>query len=579
MAGGFTKVHFHTADKNIDDLKAMGVAGLKQRGTGRRASAGARPRSFDNDEAAARFYLSQVLNLDERPAVRGLTAPEQAGLVPDMHFVASQDIPFTKTRLVQFEQTQKNIPILGSRLVVELNRNRELVSVSGGVANINAVSAIPSLSPKDGLLQIARFADVPPESLEAVDPPKLYYYHNDATETWHLAYLYKKVPAAPKEFIEQASEYKSAGHGFGVSPRLLEPKLNYLIDAYDGTVLTYYSAAPMIDIPSKCRGIDELDCSQEFWGRFDKEKGQFELNDPIRFIKTFDHKLKDIRKNPKSSQPVQNSTNDWVESNRAAISAHVNAMKVYDFYKTVLKRDGIDDKGMDLISIVNCTYSLMGDPPEWHNAIWDPDNHCMWYGQSKDENGKLQSYSRFMDVIAHELTHGINEFTADLIYQDQSGALSESFSDIFGVIINNWYQVGPDSDVRRWNWEIGAGLGENGKPLRDMSNPKRTGDPDHMNDYLDTQRDFGGVHTNSNIPNKAAFLVLTSLDENGQPVFLPHDIAVLYYLCFYRLGCRATFSDVPEALVDIAKSYWAGDNTLNQKIKYIEEAYHGVGIL
>jgi bacillolysin/neutral peptidase B len=240
-------------------------------------------------------------------------------------------------------------------------------------------------------------------------------------------------------------------------------------------------------------------------------------------------------------------------------------------------RDGIDDKAMEIVSIVNCTCASEHQPPEWFNAYWDRNRMC--YGQAKDDTGELRSFSRFLDVIAHELTHGVTQYTSNLMYKDQSGALNESFSDIFAIIIKNWFTVGADSDVDKWNWEIGAGLGENRLPLRDMSNPKRTNNPDHMNEYLQTSSDEGGVHTNSNIHNKAAYNVLTAKDRQGHTVFTPREVAILYYLCLCRLNDGATFSDVLETLVDVAAVYYAGDDLERQtKIAQIKDAYQKVGI-
>ena len=86
------------------------------------------------------------------------------------------------------------------------------------------------------------------------------------------------------------------------------------------------------------------------------------------------------------------------------------------------------------------------------------------------------------EVIAHELTHGVTEKSSQLVYRDQSGALNESFSDIFGIIIKNWWEAPIRDDVDTWDWELGPGLGQDG-PLRDLSDPTRTGKPDHMDAY------------------------------------------------------------------------------------------------
>ena len=574
MPGGFKTLRFHVAEKGEEDLRAVGTRSLTLRGVGRpRPLAG--ELGFNNDEAAARFYLGQVLGQDSRPTVRGLTAPDRAEVVPDLRFLSTQDSPLTRTRVVRFDQTQASIPIFGSHVVVELDQTRELVAVDAELAEIRGVAPVATLSPAQALESIAQLIGITAGALAESDPPELTFYHDDDKDSWHLAYFFKKVPAAPSDFLKSASERRGRGHGMGPSPRQRHPLLNYLVDAHSGDVLLYYSAIPMLDIPSKCKGIDEGDVQREFWGR--QVEGAFEMIDPIRAIKTYDLQLKDLDNAPFPTNVIRNNASDWTGTHRAAISAHVNAMRVYDFYKSVLLRDGIDDKGMDLVSAVNCTIPEEEPPPEWHNAVWWKNR--MWYGQEKDSNGKLRSWSRFLDVIAHELTHGVTEFSSNLVYQGQSGALNESFSDIFGVIIKNWYEVGPDSDVARWNWEIGPGLGENGLPLRDMGNPRRTGDPDHMNNYLRTNSDNGGVHTNSNIHNKAAHNVLTATDAQEARAFSTREVAVLYYLCLTRLNNLATFKQTLQTLVDVAGTYYAGDQAEREKkINAIKDAYAKVGI-
>ena len=576
MPKGFLKLRFHVAEKKDEELRSVETRSLAHRGLGRPRGLDDKSVSFNNDEAAARFYLGKVLEQDNRPRVRSMSAPDRAEAVPDFRMVGIQEAPLTKTRLVQFDQARDSIPIFGSRLNVELDENRELVDVSGEVADIKGVSAVPALSAQEALKIIEELTELEEGSLEKkVRPPELTFFHHDEKDSWHLAYFVKKVPAAPKEFLKAAFERKSHGHGLGMSPRQRHPLFNYLVDAHDGEVLFYYSAVPMLAIPVKCRGVDELGSACDFWGM--QIAGGFEMNDPLRFIKTYDLELKNLENNPLPNQPVRSALADWEKSNKAAVSAHMNATRIYDFYNSVLMRDGIDDKGMDLVSVVNCTCAEDQPPPEWYNACWY-DNR-MWYGQDKDDQGNLWSFSRFLDVIAHELTHGVTEYTSNLVYQGESGALNESFSDIFGIIISNWYSKGPDSDVEQWNWEIGAGLGPNNLPLRDFSDPKRTSDPDQMDNYYHTSYDNGGVHTNSNIHNKAAYNVLIARDDQGQRVFTPREVAVLYYLGLVRLGIMAKFSDALEALVDVATVYYAGDDEeRNEKIKCIRDAYNRVGI-
>ncbi|MBV8309497.1 MAG: M4 family metallopeptidase, partial [Planctomycetaceae bacterium] len=430
-----------------------------------------------------------------------------------------------------------------------------------------------AISQQQALESIAKLAKVDPATVKVDEPAELTFFFKEEAGDWHLAFLFNRVPVAPANFANAAGDRRSHGHGQGPSPCDAFLQLNYLVDAHDGEVLFYYSANPTL---SRCKGIDELGVSHVFYGL--KNDARFELSDPLRRIKTYDLELMNDVGSPLPTNPVSSIKADWGETNRAAISAHVNAQRVYDFYKSVLMRDGIDDKGMELVSVVNCTYSAVETPPQWHNGVWWQNR--MWYGQDQDGNDTLRSYARYLDIIAHELTHGVTQYTSNLVYRNQSGALNESFSDIFGVIINDWDTIGSDSEVAGWNWEIGPGLGGKGNPLRDLSHPERTGDPDHMENYLKTTSDSGGVHTNSNIHNKAAYNVLTAVDKDGQRAFPPRDVAVLYYLCLQRLGQLADFSKALQALVLEAKTFYVGDpEECEIKVKQIEDAYKKVGIV
>jgi bacillolysin len=573
MGSAFMKVRFQGGDQDIqmpEDAKTRG-------GNFKGLAAHPESNEFSTDEAAARYYLSRVFGQDKRPAVRGLVVPENPELVPELRKVKEQSIPLTDTRMVSFEQTHQKIPVFGSRAIVDMDSDRKHLNTSAELVEVGDVSPVAALSPAEALASIAELAGIAVESLREVQPPQLNFYHDENTNDWHLAYFFKEVPAAPPKFMKLALKRKSSGHGPGLSPRQIHPLLDYLVDAHNGTVLFYYSATPLIAIPTLCKGIDENGNVCEFWGSA-LDSGGFELNDPVCFIKTEDLKFSDMETNPPPSNAIVNNSVDWGTNNPAAISAHVNASRVYEFYNSVLKRNGIDDKRMDLISVVNCTCAGDEKQPQWHNAVWYKNR--MWYGQYiENPGGKLRSYSRFLDVIAHELTHGVTSNTSQLVYDGETGALDESFSDIFGVIINNWYAVGEDSDVKGWNWEIGSGQGKNGLPLRDMSDPNRTGDPDHMKKYYRTNQDCGGVHTNSNIHNKAAYNLLTARDSNGKPVFSVREAAVLFYLCLTRLNKLAKFSDALDTLLEISRIYWKGDpDKCQEKINYIREAYEKVGI-
>jgi Zn-dependent metalloprotease len=184
-----------------------------------------------------------------------------------------------------------------------------------------------------------------------------------------------------------------------------------------------------------------------------------------------------------------------------------------EFYKEILDRDSLDGRGMRLNAYVH--YGT-----DYNNAFWDGSE--MIFG---DGDGVLfTDFTKSLDVIAHELTHGVTQFTAGLDYHDQSGALNESISDVFGSLVKQWNakQTADQAD-----WLIGAEVftpAIGGDALRSMKEPGKAYDnpalgrdpqPDHMSKYvhLPDDTDNGGVHINSGIPNKAFYL--TSVGIGG----------------------------------------------------------------
>jgi Zn-dependent metalloprotease len=503
--------------------------------------------------------------------MRGMASPGRPERMPDLRLAKSSATPL-QTQLVTFDQTHQSIPVFGSKAVVELSSDRQLISADARLGFVQNVESMPSLRPKEALAAIKALTGA--EFQEAtVDPPVLNFFQDpkesDEGRSWHLVWLFRNVPAA----LTRAAVHR--GHGLAPSIRSTHPRFNYLVDAHDGAIVYHFSASPIFAVPSKLVGFDEDNIRREFYGS--QTATGFEFRDPLHDLVSFDLALGDLDSVQVPSAAISTATANVVTDHRAAISALVNGKRVQDFYKMVLGRDGIDDAGMELISVVNCTYSPGQDPPQWKNAVWW--DNKMWYGQIS-AGGRLVSLARFLDVLAHELTHGVTQYSSNLVYRDQSGALNESFSDIFGVIIKNWWEAPNRDDLKGWSWELGTGLGNNG-PLRDLSDPRRTDDPDHMANYDPdpSDEDYGGVHTNSNIHNKAAYGVLTAADASGQHQFSVQDASVLFYMTLVRLAPMAEFADAVQVMIDVASTMYAGDAaTRHQKIDAIRGAYGAVGI-
>ena len=152
------------------------------------------------------------------------------------------------------------------------------------------------------------------------------------------------------------------------------------------------------------------------------------------------------------------------------------------------------------------------------------------------------------DLFGHEFTHGVVYHTAGLVYRDQPGALNESYADVFGTIMDN-------------NWEMGEDLP--GGAIRDLSNPPLHGQPDHLDNRAlppverarNKHNDFGGVHTNSGIPNKVAYLLMDGGLHNGYEIdAMGRDkVGVLFYKTLKnRLGSSSQFFDARDATVYMA---------------------------
>jgi Zn-dependent metalloprotease len=181
----------------------------------------------------------------------------------------------------------------------------------------------------------------------------------------------------------------------------------------------------------------------------------------------------------------------------------------YKFFKEVHERNSINAKGMKLDSTVH-----YGE--DYNNAFWNGEQ--MVYG---DGDGEIfQRFTKCIDVIGHELTHGVTQYEAALEYEGQAGALNESFSDVFGSLVKQYVLK---QTVDKADWLIGAGLFSKkvkGIALRSMKEPGtayndptigKDPQPGHMKKYVKTSSDNGGVHINSGIPNRAFYFAAQDL--------------------------------------------------------------------
>eukprot|EP00727_Mastigamoeba_balamuthi_P010414 m51a1_g5996 putative peptidase m4 (797) ;mRNA; f:293924-296988 len=268
-----------------------------------------------------------------------------------------------------------------------------------------------------------------------------------------------------------------------------------------------------------------------------------------------------------------------VPSDRAVAMCLDGLGDTFDLYHKVFQRNSIDDCGMNLDGTVH-----YGN--KYNNAFWN--GNQMVFGDGDGE--VFMNFTQSLDVIGHELAHGVTSYTAALVYSGQSGALNESVSDVFGSLVKQFKlkQMPNEAD-----WLIGKDLmapGFHGLALRSLKAPGTAYDdpriggkdpqPDHMDKYLDTPKDNGGVHTNSGIPNHAFYLLATAL-----PCPAWEAPGKIWYaaLCDKEMKRNASFKEFAESTVRQAKALFPkgleADGHTVDVVGAVLSAWHKVGLL
>lgn len=248
----------------------------------------------------------------------------------------------------------------------------------------------------------------------------------------------------------------------------------------------------------------------------------------------------------------------------------------YDLYWNHFQRNSIDNQGMNLVSTVH--YQTGYD-----NAFWN--GHQMVYGDGDEDmppaDRLFNRFTKSLDVIGHELAHGVTQHEANLVYYNQPGALNESMSDVFGSLVK---QSHLSHTARAADWIIGEGLftsNVNGVGIRSMKAPGtayndpvlgKDPQPGHMDQYVNTTQDNGGVHINSGIPNHAFYIIAYEL--NG---FAWEKAGVVWYTALTdgRLNNSANFQAFANLTHTVAGEKF-GVNSLEQMA--VRKGWNDVGI-
>ncbi len=464
--------------------------------------------SYHVETGKVRFIGAAVEQAIAQPATLGVNAsPEAAargflaqygslfGLVePDKELEVMRERVLDDGRsFVRFQQTYQEIPIVGGELIVQMNPNQDVISTNGEILPDLDINIAPSISAETArqtaLTKVAKDYGLDEADLEA-SAPELWIYN-------------------PTLLGGPGVRFNALVWRTEVTPRELAPIREFvLIDAHLGAVALSFN---------------QTDTA--------KNRNTYDANNTTSLPGTL----------------VCNESNPTCSGGDShEVAAHVFAGDTYDFFMNEHGRDSIDNAGMTLISTVHYGSGFA-------NAFWN--GIQMVYGDAA-------AYPLGDDVVGHELTHGVTENESNLFYYYQSGAINESFSDVWGEFVDQYQATGNDAGDTRW--EIGediTGLGA----IRNMQYPTLFGSPDRMTSpfYYCAQAEFygpigngsgdnGGVHYNSGVNNKAAYLMTDGDTFNGQTVTgLGYaKVADLYYeVQTGLLTSAADYADLYDALI------------------------------
>ncbi|NUK11749.1 M4 family metallopeptidase [Streptomyces lunaelactis] len=515
-------------------------------------------------EHAARCYLEKFV---DEIASENLKRAIHKGPKWDHAIVLLDPSRMGKTTLVRFGQNFHHIRVFGAEALVEVDESNRLIALRWnlGAVDKKADELLPDISIDDAAFSVLSSADRKIDAGSVISrEPELKLLQDE--QAWHLVWHFFDVPA------NQQTDSPESVHDSTLDDF---PMTDFLVDAHTGHVLISYtkalSAAPVERMSVSLTGYCEQEILRTISGVH--SYGGYQFDDPFKKVRT--HDLGFQVPGRLSSPPLTVQTSNIGSSHKGAVSAHFNATRVRDFYRLHFPHHEIAGNGpiVESVLAINCANGSAGK--EWRHAQWC--NGIVWFGQFYVGPNKLMSTAKFLDVTAHEMTHGVISATSGLYPEGESGAINESFADIFGIVVKNWYERPDPSDVATWEWVFGDGYAKNGGPLRDIADPRRLQHPEHTDDYVKTR---GAVHLNSCIHSKALYHLLTMGYEETTPVLRVDDWIRVLYGGMVRLPAGAQFGDVPGVLRNSVYSDLSPRPAVQERINsLISVAFQHVGIV
>jgi len=410
--------------------------------------------------------------------LRDRAAQRAVGNVDEFQ-VEKVEVDNLKMAHTRVRQTVGGVPVWEGEAIVHLNQDGSLATVTDELKELININTQPNLSAKEA---VAIVLDSYRGRAKLTEEPTADLWVYRAVDRDHLVF-------------RVTTPRVDGSEGTSVPVTFIDAQTGEKVMEYNnlqtGTGSSLYSGNVTINTTSSA--------------------GTFYMEDTTRRMGTFNmNSTGNENTGTGGTQSRYTDTDDvWNTTiQRAGVDAHYGAAKTFDYYQTVHGRNGIDGNygpGTTTAAVGGVTLVAsrvhFGSSGRYNNAFWF--NNQMSYG---DGDGTTFSPLTTIDVCGHEMSHGVTERTANLTYSNESGALNEATSDIFGAMVEAF----ADGAVSADTWKIGEDCytpGTSGDALRSMSNPNSLGDPDHYSLRYTGTADNGGVHTNSSIANHAFYLM------------------------------------------------------------------------
>lgn len=460
----------------------------------------------------------------------------------------------------RYQQHYRGIPVEGNTLI--LHEKNGVVTYANGQFVSNFAAPFMPIFGADEAIALA-ISNTPAEQYawQVEDLEKdLKELRNDPKATY--------APQAKLVFYDpthstDARNYRLAYEiqVFAVAPLYIN--LIY-VDATNGEILKVLKKNRNIDVTVQAQtrydGIRTIVVDSVAADQFVLRENQRGAGNGI-YTRSLNHNGSLLAVSPQGAVDVVESDN-FFDTDVVANEAHFGAEMTYDYYYTNFGRNSLDNQGMRLMSYVHLGTDV-------DNACWS--EGAMYYG-----DGSSGNEFTCLSICGHEITHGLTEHTANLIYEDEPGALNESFSDMFGVAITHY-------TLDTLNWQIGS---EIGMIIRDMSDPNSNDNPDtYLGNYWEapgTTSD-NGVHTNSGVGNYWFYLLCAGgegINDNGtyynvQPIGIEKAGQIAFYTLTENLIETSDYSDTRELSLMVAADIY-GD--CSDEVISVAEAWNAVGL-